>query len=131
MFSAHACVQAILDVLCDPTCLLGMAALVSLIESLDSLITFSQNRDVFIYDFIGVVKVCKGQLYSMYNCHSRVFSTNEFFVFKSIIEGTHDHIHTHWVLNDPENPTMFDLNCDAEHLAFIVDGNNLYAKSRN
>ena len=112
-------------------CLLGMAALVPLIETVDSLITFSQKRDVFICDFIGAVKVCEGQLYSLYNCHSRAFTTDEFFVFKSIIEGTHNHIHTHWVLNEPENPTMFDLNYDVEPLAFVVNGNNMYVKRRN
>ena len=75
------------------------------------------------------MKVCEG--YSMYNCLSHAFTTNEFFVFKSIIEGTHDHIHTRWVLNDMENPTMFDLNFDAKHPAFVVNGNILYAKRRN
>jgi hypothetical protein len=108
-----------------------MATLLPLIESLDSLITFSHKCDVFICDFIGVVKVCEGQLYSMYNCHSQTFTTDEFFVFKSITEGTHDHIHTCWVQNDPENPSMFDLNCDAEHLAFVVNGSNMYAKRAN
>ena len=67
----------------------------------------------------------------MYYCHSRAFMTDEFFFFKSIIKGTRDHIHTCWVLNDPENPTLFDLNSDAEHLAFVVNGNNMYAKRRN
>ena len=77
------------------------------------------------------MKVCKGQLYSMYNCHSQAFTTDEFFVFKSIAEGTHDHIYTCWVQNDLVNPTMFDLNCDAEHLEFVVNGTNIYAKRRN
>ena len=86
--------QALLDLLCDPTCLMGMATLLPIIESLDSLITFSHIRDVFIYDFIGAVKVCKGQLYSRYNFHSQAFTTDKFFVFKSIAGGTHDHIHT-------------------------------------
>ena len=131
MFSARACVQAVLDVLCDPTCLLGMAALVPFIESLDSVITFSWKRDVFICDLIDAVKVCEGQLYSMYNCHSRALTIDEFFVVKSIIEGTHDHIHTRWVLKDSESATMFNLNFDVEHLAFVVNGNNLYAKHRN
>lgn len=26
---------------------------------------------------------------------------------------------------------MFDLNCDAKHLVFVVNSNNLYAKHRN
>ena len=123
--------QAVLDLLCDPTCLLGMCALLPLIECLDSLITFAQKQDVFICDFIGAVKVCEGQLYNMYNCHSRDFNTNEFFLFKSITEGTHDHIHTRWVQNDPENPTMFDLNCNVEHLAFVVNGSNIFARRKN
>ena len=57
---ALACVHVVLDVLCDPSCLLGMATLVPLIESLDSLIIFSKKRDVFICDFIGALKVCMG-----------------------------------------------------------------------
>jgi hypothetical protein len=52
-------------------------------------------------------------------------------VFKGIVEGTHDHIHTRWVQNDPKNPSIFDLNCDAEHLAFVVNDNNMYAKRAN
>jgi hypothetical protein len=108
-----------------------MAALLPLIEALDSLITFSQKRDVFICDFIGAVKVCEGQLYTLYNCHSQSFKSDEFFVFKGIVEGTHDHIHTRWVQNDPENPNMFDLNCNEEHLAFVVNGSNMYAKRAN
>ena len=64
----------------------------------------------------------------MYNCHSGAFNTDKFFLFKSIAEGTHDHIHTRWMQNDLENPTMFDLNCNAEHLAFVVNGSNIFAK---
>ncbi len=120
-----------LDPLCDPTCLLGMSALLPLIECLDSLITFTQKRDVFICYFIGAVKVCEGKLYNMYNCHSGASNTDEFFSFKSITEGTHDHIHTRWVQNDPENPTMFDLNYNVEHLAFVVNGSNIFAKRKN
>jgi hypothetical protein len=100
--------------------------LVPLIGSLDS-----QKHNVFICDFVGAVRVCEGQLYSMYNCHSRVFTTDELLVFKSIIEGTNDHIHTRWLLNDLENPTMFDLNSNAKHLAFVVNDNNIYAKHMN
>ena len=59
------------------------------------------------------------------------FATDELFVFKGIVEGTHDHIHTRWVHNDPENPNMFDLNSDAENLAFVVNGGNMYAKRAN
>ncbi len=108
-----------------------MAALLPLIEALDSLITFSQKRDVFICDFIDAMKMCEGQLYTLYNCHSQSFTTDKFFVFKGIVEGTHDHIHTRCVQNDPENPNMFDLNCNEEHLAFVVNGSNMYAKRAN
>ena len=58
-------------------------------------------------------------------------STPTNFFFKSIAEGTHDHIHMRWMQNDPENPTMFDLNCNAKHLAFVVNGNNIFAKRKN
>ena len=77
------------------------------------------------------MKVCEGQLYSMYNCHLRAFTTNEFIVFKGIIKGTHEYIHIDWMLNDPENSTVFDSNSNVEHLAFVVNGSNMYAKWRN
>ena len=50
----------VLDLLCDPTYLLGMATLLPLIECLDSLITFAHKCDVFICHFIGAMKVCVG-----------------------------------------------------------------------
>ena len=81
----------------------------------------SQKHNLFICDFIGVVKVCKGQLYSMYNCHSHAFTSDKFFVLKSIIESTHNHVHTRWVLNDLENPITFDLNSNVEHPAFVFN----------
>ena len=62
-------VHVILNLLCDPTCLVEMTTFFPLIEFLDSLITFSHKRDVFICDFIGVVKLCEGLLYSMYLWH--------------------------------------------------------------
>lgn len=86
--------QAVLDLLCDPTCLLGMAALLPLIECIDTLITFSQKRDVFICNFIGAVKVCEGQLYTMYNCHSQAFLTDEFFCVQELGRG-HPRPHSH------------------------------------
>ena len=63
--------------------------------------------------------------------HKHLRLTKEFFVFKSIAEVTHDHIHTRWVQNDTENPSMFDWSCDVEHLTFVVNGSNMYAKRAN
>lgn len=54
--------QALLDILGDPTCLLGMDALLPLLEMVDFLIIFAQKSKVFICNFIEALKVCEGAI---------------------------------------------------------------------
>ncbi len=65
-----------------------------------------------------VVKVCHGQLYSLYNDCNSPFSSDEFWAFKGLLDCSHDHIHMKWVA---------ELNDFSEHLAFIVNGDKLWA----
>jgi hypothetical protein len=55
-----------LGLLYDTHLLLGLNCVLLLLENMQSLLKFVQRRDIFICDFIAVVKVCQGQLYTHY-----------------------------------------------------------------
>jgi len=55
-----------LDLFCDLHMLLGLSCLLPLLEVMNALIKFAQGRDVFIYDFVAVVKFYLADLYMMY-----------------------------------------------------------------
>jgi hypothetical protein len=101
-----------------PYCTLGMCCIIPLLENIDSLVRFAYQHNVFICDLVIVVKSCQGQLYSLYNDGSSQFSSDEFWAFKGLLDYNHDHIHMKW---------MAKLNDSSEHLAFIMNGDKLWA----
>jgi hypothetical protein len=46
--------------------LLGLNAAMPMLKAVHSLIKFAQLRDVFVYDFISLVKICEGEVYWMF-----------------------------------------------------------------
>ena len=50
--------QANLKLLLDPYVLLGMLALLPMLEAVDTLIQWAQKQDAFICDFVGALGVC-------------------------------------------------------------------------
>ncbi len=58
---------------------------------------FTKRRDIFICDFIVVVKVCQNQLYSLYYDVASAFKGNEFWSFRGLLHGDHEHIYPHEV----------------------------------
>lgn len=77
---------------------------------------FQETRCIHLW-FHRCTKSMHGALYSMYNCHLCVFLLLMSYLFSRASSRA------------PMN--TFDLNCDAKHLTFIVNGNNMYAKHRN
>ncbi len=75
-----------------------MCYIIPLLESNDSLVQFAQHRDVFICDLMVAIKVCHGQLYSLYNDGNSSFSSDEFWAFKGLRDCSL-HIHMKWVAN--------------------------------
>jgi hypothetical protein len=57
------------------------------------LVQFAQQHDVFICNLVAIVKIYQGQLYTLYNDGNSSFFGDEFFVFKSLLDFSHDHIH--------------------------------------
>jgi hypothetical protein len=45
--------------------LFGLAYVLPLMENMQSFLKFVQKRDIFICDFIAIVKVCSSHLYNL------------------------------------------------------------------
>lgn len=105
--------------LCDPYTLLGMAAIWPMLEAVNVLMEYAQSREVFVCDFIAAIVVLEGQLYAFYEDPKTAFSSYEFWAFRKLTTFTHDTIQLNWIT---------DLNDQTEQLAFIVNGEKLFAK---
>jgi hypothetical protein len=73
----------------DPYTLLGMAAIIPLIEALDVVMEFAQRRNVFIQDFVAVLKQCESELLKLYADLANAFFTDEHHVFHSLVSLSH------------------------------------------
>jgi hypothetical protein len=100
----------------DPYTLLGMAAIIPLIEALDVLMEFAQRRNVFIQDFVAALKQCETELLRLYADSATAFLTDEHHVFRSLESLSHYDIHMKWDLGDMEGGTH------GRRLAFLVNG---------
>ncbi len=67
-----------LGLLCEIHLLLGLACVLPLMESMQSLFKFAHKKDIFICDFITMMKVCQDQLYTLYHDIASSFYTNAF-----------------------------------------------------
>jgi hypothetical protein len=50
--------------------LFGLNAMMSLLETIHSLIKFAKLKNEFLYDFITTIKICEGGVYMYCNNHS-------------------------------------------------------------
>jgi hypothetical protein len=56
-----------LNFLCQLELILSLIAIFPLLDSVHTLIKFAQSCDVFMCDFINVVKICQLEFYQLYN----------------------------------------------------------------
>jgi hypothetical protein len=85
----------------------------------DILCIFAQQGDNFNCDFVAALKVCKGQLYSLYVDKGTSFGRNELWAFFKFLDCLHKSIHLQWVA---------DLNSNEEaQLAFVSGGKQFWA----
>ncbi len=52
---------------CDLHILMGLFCLLPLLEVVNALIKFAQGKDIFICDFVAVIKIFQIDLYMMYS----------------------------------------------------------------
>ncbi len=70
--------------------LLGLKAIMPLLEEVHSLIKFSQLHDVFICDFIATMKICEMDVYMMYYDNHYYFQGDVFGNFHAFINNVHE-----------------------------------------
>jgi len=85
----------------------------SLVKIYACFVKFAQFKDVFVCDLMLAIKVCQGDVYSMYYDWTSKFTTNSFWAFKSLLELKHENIHMYWIV---------DAKSRIPHLAFELNG---------
>jgi hypothetical protein len=111
-------VQTNLGLLSTVHMLFGLACILPLMESMQSLLKFAQRGDLFISNFIAIVKVCQGQLYNLYYDAVLSFQGNDFWSFHGLLQGDHQEIHTKWVID-------YNTKC-TKHFAFVINGEKIW-----
>ena len=86
-----------------------------LLEYVNNLMKFAQSRDVFISDYVAVVKICQVDLYMMYVDLENSFHKAHFQMFCDVVEDHSYTISHEWIT---------DLNTRVESLAFRIFGHN-------
>ena len=107
--------------LLDPYPLLGMCALLPLLEAVDTLVNFAQKRDIYICNFMVAMKICQASLYKMYEDKATLFSTDEFWSFNNLLDASHEQIHIKWII---------DLNDHFAVLCFVCHGEQIHAEHK-
>ncbi len=76
-----------LDLLCDVHTLLGLSCLLPLLEAVNALIKFAQGKDVFMCDFMAIVKICLVNLFMMYLDPTTSYQHEHFQLFCDVVEN--------------------------------------------
>jgi hypothetical protein len=72
--------------ICDIHLLMGLACVLPLVETIQFLLKFAKKNDTFICKFIIVMKVYKGQLYTLYCDITLEGKGDEFMSFHGLLQ---------------------------------------------
>jgi hypothetical protein len=86
-----------LCLLIDVEMLLGLNVIMPLLHALHPLIKFAQLHDVFVCNFIAMVKICERDIYWMYDDIHSSFQGDVFMNFQALINCVHGSINFHWI----------------------------------
>jgi len=75
--------------------LLRLNVVLPLLEAMHSLIKFAQLWDMFVCDFIAIVKIFEGDVYWMYCDIHSFFQGDVFMDFQALIDYVHESINLH------------------------------------
>jgi len=90
---------ALLASLLDVSISVALSCFLLLFQTMNSLMKFGQQRDIFIYNSLGAVKICQGRLYSLYSDPKTCFSSDAFMEFKQLLDCKHGSMSLVWVLH--------------------------------
>jgi hypothetical protein len=74
------------------------------------LMKLAQAQDVFVVDYVSIIKLCEAHLFSHFVDPNIAFKFDVFYFFKSLVSYSHDLFIMKWILN--LNTCMEDLNFD-------------------
>ena len=77
--------KEIFDLLANVEVLLSLACFIPLLDVVYHLMKLSQEKDIFICDFMQVVKVCQGELARRFIDAPSTYSTNDFLQYHDIL----------------------------------------------
>jgi len=113
--------QPCLKLLLDPYTVVGMSALLPLMESMEVLMKTAQGRNIYVVDFVSALTTCMGDLSEMYEVESTTYTTSEFWSLNQILQFKHESIQMQWC-TDMENPDSLPT------LAFVCHKRQIFAR---
>jgi hypothetical protein len=84
------------ELLCDIEILMGLTCLLPMLEALQGLNKYAQNKKTFIYDFMVSVKLGQVDLHNMYYNEEKKYNYSDFPQFRNFINHTSDPLHIVW-----------------------------------
>jgi hypothetical protein len=85
------------DMLVDLEIMLAFHYLVPMLEMVNKVIKWAQDRNIYVVDFIEGVKHCTSLLYRHFVDPSTRFQVDIFKDYIQLLEGAHPQIRTKWV----------------------------------
>ena len=110
-------------ILVDVEVLLSLMCFMPLFNAIHCLIKFLQSRDVFICDFLQVVKVCQSELAYKYIDIATTFKREDLYDYYEILEQKHDPL--------PMKCRNLHGKSRISHLYFDFAFSNIYLQCHN
>jgi hypothetical protein len=110
----------------DVQIVVSLSCLISMLKCLHSLMQLGQNRDIFICDYLTVLKRCQAEITSYYIDEKSKFQHDAFWDFKALVGMRHVTIPMRWVYD------ALNLNSNAqEYLHITSTGHSVRCTHRN
>jgi hypothetical protein len=100
-----------LNLLCDIHTLLDLSYLLPLLGVVNILIKFAKRNNIFICNFVTIIKICQADIFMMYSDPFTSYQHEHFQVFCDIMDNSSTTIMQNWII---------DLNSGTKTYLFIL-----------
>lgn len=113
----------IFDLFSDIEVVLSLACFIPLLNAVYSLMKLSQARDIFICDFLQVVKLCQQELARLFIDRETTYNSHDFTQYSEIVNVEGSNIPLRWQ----------EISGDTTlcHLVFDLNGTTVWARSHD
>jgi hypothetical protein len=81
------------ELLCDVDAIMGFICVILMLEFVQILSKYAQNRKIFVCDFVNNVKLCQVDLHKKYCDEDNKYNCTDFFQFKNLNNHTFNPSH--------------------------------------